>query len=725
MKKIIALLLVLVMTVCLFSACNTEEKPDPQKEPEVKNYGKIFYVAIDGDDTNEGTKESPLATLGGAVAKVREYKQTNGLPEGGIKVEFAAGTYKLTAQTELTADDSGEAGKEIVYAAADGAEVIFDGGITLSAADFKPANDEFKALLQTNEAKANVIEIDLAAAGIWDADDSASYTPGWGASTYRQTLYVNNEIQTPARWPNGEYYKAVFPDDAAEGTVILFPEEKATLWANETNIRAYGYPEYDWSSYFFWNLAMNPGTSLLNVNTKFKKGQTIYVFNIASELDEPGEYYWDVAANKLYYWPKDGFENAKINFSQLVKSAVILSNTEHITFDGLTFENLRYNAIAATANYVTVSNCLFRCISASPVTINGSNNTIIDNEFCNLGGGAISVSGGDIAKQIPSNTLVTNNCIHDWSQVYTVYNAGITTSGLGFVLSHNDLYNSPHEAIAFNSGLTTIEYNEIYNVCTETFDAGAIYAGRRWDWGNDDIRFNYIHDQHSANGIYLDDTMAKITCYGNIIVNVDGNAFALGGGRNLTIYNNILINTSGIGLDGRGYGWYPTVTSYPDGYLWTQNMGANYLTDLWKYRHPEYLSILEMRTTEELKELKGIDGDLLDSPAPPSYANIYGNIGYNNDGAAIAERGAYIFNRIRYLALNNNEDGSSPTSPKIEYSAYPFGNIANNLEYLENELADVFVNPSDNNFFLKEDSRVYRDIYGFIRWDYSLIGIQK
>ena len=150
---------------------------------------------------------------------------------------YTAGTYKVTQQTDLTEEDSGEEGKPIVYAAADGAEVIFDGGVSLNPSDFKPANDEFKALLQTDGAKANVLEIDLAAAGIWDADDSTVYGGGWGAGKYRQSLYVNNELQTVARWPNGVYYHADMPDGAKEGTTVLFPEEKAELWANETNIR--------------------------------------------------------------------------------------------------------------------------------------------------------------------------------------------------------------------------------------------------------------------------------------------------------------------------------------------------------------------------------------------------------------------------------------------------------------------------------------------------------
>ncbi len=718
MKKIIALLLVLVMTVCLFSACQNPENPekDPEEQPVVKEYGKIFYVAVDGSDENEGTKESPLATLGGAVAKVREYKAANGLPEGGIKVEFGAGIYKVTTQTDFTAEDGGEEGKEIVYAAADGAEVIFDGGTTLSAADFKPANDEFKAKLVSDEAKANVLEIDLAAAGIWDADDTREYYIGWTAYYYRQTLYVNNELQTVARWPNEGYYKpgkvtkdAFVGEDGVSYGLIPVSQEKADLWKNNGHIRFYGYPTKDWSTTFVWDIKVDPDNSVLYypMNHDYGLESTCYfmLFNIPEELDMPGEYYWDVAANKLYYWPKDGFENAKISFSQFVGSAITLTETDHVTFDGFTFENLRYNAVSSEksqSDFLTISNCVFRCIASFPINLSGSDILISDNEFYNLGGGAVSLKGGNIAKQTLSKNIITNNLIHDWSQVYTVYNAGISTDGMGYVISHNKLYNSPHEAITYGSGNTVVEYNDIYNVCTETMDAGAVYTGRRWDWGNSVVRYNYIHDMPtSANGIYFDDTLAKQSCYGNVLVNIGGNALMIGGGRLISAYNNVMVNTGSVWFDGRGYGWYPTWNSYPDEYMWKSNVKANYLTDIWKYMQPEYLSMLEMRTTE-VDRARGIVSDMLDSPGPSSYSKVYNNVVYNFNFSNPSEKSV---NSIDSVVSN-------------------FGYVDKNTEYTERP-EDVFADPANGNFFLKEDSRVYRDIIGFEKWDYSLIGIQK
>ena len=143
MKRFIALFLIFVMTACLFSACNTEKEPEPPKDPEEQpDFGKIFYVAVDGNDENEGTKESPLATINGAVGKIAGIKASSGLPDGGIKVEFASGRYRITDGIEFTEANGGEDGKPIVFAEAKDATVIFDGGVKLDNADFKPVTDE-------------------------------------------------------------------------------------------------------------------------------------------------------------------------------------------------------------------------------------------------------------------------------------------------------------------------------------------------------------------------------------------------------------------------------------------------------------------------------------------------------------------------------------------------------------------------------------------------------
>jgi hypothetical protein len=53
-------------------------------------------------------------------------------------------------------------------------------------------------------------------------------------------------------------------------------------------------------------------------------------------------------------------------------------------------------------------------------------------------------------------------------------------NGVGVKVSHNKMYDTPHNVILFGGNDHVMEYNLIYNAVTETGDAGAIYAGRDW-----------------------------------------------------------------------------------------------------------------------------------------------------------------------------------------------------------------------------------------------------
>lgn len=65
----------------------------------------------------------------------------------------------------------------------------------------------------------------------------------------------------------------------------------------------------------------------------------------------------------------------------------------------------------------------------------------------------------------------------------------------------------------FNGNDHLMEYNEINDVCYESNDAGAIYAGRNWRMRGNVIRYNYLHDISGFEGkgcvgVYLDDVVA-------------------------------------------------------------------------------------------------------------------------------------------------------------------------------------------------------------------------
>lgn len=713
-------LLISVLLVLSFISCS--EKPIDREDVDSivpVPAGKTFYVSPDGSDSNDGSENSPLSTFEGARNAIRSYKKSFGLPIGGIEVVFKTGVYPVTSTIELTAEDSGESGKPIIYRAEKGAEVIFDGGITLDAENFTPANDEIKSMLLSEDAKNALLEIELEAAGCYELDGG------------NQELFVDNSRQTVARWPNGGYeITELVGGDADEGNApyLEIPPEKAELWAKSETISYYGYPETDWSAsnYSSGNIKIDADKSALI----FLRGDyddtdvsKYFVYNVLSELDEPGEYYWDVEAKKLYYYPDGDLRDKKISFSQFSGNWFVLKDPTFITFEGIIFEHGRGSAIISeteklnNTNNITVSDCVCRSFGGLFLNLSGSHFSIRNNEIYNMAAGCMWFNGGGLAEQLPSYTVITNNLIHDWSQKYTTSGAAATITGIGYEITHNEIYNSPHKAISMNSGNSVIEYNYIHDVCRETSDAGAIYSGRRWDWSGNIIRYNRIENIIDTTfggtpcAVYYDDMLSGQYCYGNIFVNIAGTGLTVGGGRNNVIENNIMVN---IGKEPVSYDqravrddFGSVFTDYPNGNLWHYiTSEVNYLSDYQRIAVPANLLMVE--NSDKSREY------FIDDPGVPSYAIVRGNVTYGSDFLLDIQVDSLE-------GIDIYKDGISldavchPSAP-----ARLYGTFSTNIKY---DSDPGFVDPQSGNYSLSDESRVYRDIPGFPKIDFDRIGI--
>ena len=83
-------------------------------EAAAANPGAELFVAPDGDDSNSGTIDSPLATLAGARDAVR---RINGSVSGDIVVNFRGGTYRQTEPVTFGLKDSAKGDSRIIYQA--------------------------------------------------------------------------------------------------------------------------------------------------------------------------------------------------------------------------------------------------------------------------------------------------------------------------------------------------------------------------------------------------------------------------------------------------------------------------------------------------------------------------------------------------------------------------------------------------------------------------------
>jgi len=254
-----------------------------------------------------------------------------------------------------------------------------------------------------------------------------------------------------------------------------------------------------------------------------------------------------------------------------------------------------------------------------------------------VGASGISIDGGDAETLTPGGSRAVNNLVHDWSEVVMTYQGGIRLGGTGNLAAHNELYNSPHTAIFFGGNNNVYEYNLIYNVCMETDDAGAMYGGGSlWNSRGTVIRENVIYNlggkKRAPCGIYLDDGLSGVTVERNLLINVPGASLAIGGGRDLEIHGNVVVNGT-MDYDGRsrdgaidpGSGWAHQYG--PDGHMWPALAASPWQTDVWRVAFPK---------------LAALSADFADIEEPrfaanPAGSSVTGNVFIGPDSSRIAQ----------------------------------------------------------------------------------------
>lgn len=676
-----------------------------------------FYVSPDGSDSNNGSINAPFATIEKARDAVRGLDKSS---REGITVAVKAGDYRVSS-LEFTAEDSGTESCPVTYCAYGDGEVVLNGGISLSGTDFSKVTDEKMLSRLTSCARKKVVCANLGDFGITAEQYGKIYaigtynTAGQYDGDYVGDLYcelfVNDKRQTIARYPNDEwlYTEKVIKtglgreSDGASTVVenwesIRNPEsdvyevskklaKRISGWETLDDVWMFGFWKYDWADastligYF--------DAEKRELSPKFvsmygtKEGAPYYFFNVFEELDSKGEWYLDRDSGIIYLYPDDDFDKASIDLT-LTTKPIINAKADYLTFSGFTVKGTRGDAINISGNNVTVRNCLIKNVAGNAIYMNGYNNLVSENEITRTGKGGIIITGGDRETLTAGNSKADNNLIHDWSEIYQTYQPAVTLIGVGNICSHNEMFNSPHEAVTYSGNNHIIEYNNIHDVCLLSDDAGAIYAGRRWDWYGNIIRYNCIYnlgsDGHTPDGIYMDDALSGQTIYGNLLINVPKIGIHLGGGRDLEVHNNIIINSNDRpisydqrAIDGVNGGWF--TISLPTGSIWSNLYASPWKSELWQEAYPG---------TARLKD----DFSNQDDPdfAPnPSYSSVTGN-----------------------LIVNASESIGSISDKANQYS-----DISGNAVFKLTKLGGIFSAPEAGDYTLKENSEAYKEIPEF------------
>ena len=303
-----------------------------------------IYVAVTGNDTNTGSSAAPKATLAGALRQARELRR---LKEpsvaGGIHIIIKGGTYSLYEPVFIRPEDSGTPDSPTTIEAAPGEHPVLSGGLALNG---------------WKQVKGNVAGLPAVAKGkIWEVPVPAM---GGQLLQFRQ-LWVNDQKAVRAKSSNGEMMERILSwNKATEACWIPTPKTPSLQqvegvemlihqwWAianlrirsmevhGDSTLLRFQQPESKIQSEHPWPA---PWQSKESGNSAF------FLTNALQFLDEPGEWFLDVKAQKLYYWPRanENMTSAEV-VVPVLETLVTLQGTidqpvQHVVFKGIAFEH--------------------------------------------------------------------------------------------------------------------------------------------------------------------------------------------------------------------------------------------------------------------------------------------------------------------------------------------------------------------------------------------------
>jgi hypothetical protein len=207
----------------------------------------------------------------------------------------------------------------------------------------------------------------------------------------------------------------------------------------------------------------------------------------------------------------------------------------------------------------TLYGCTLRNAGNNGAMVSGVNNGLERCEIYQTGDRGAGISGGVRASLTEAHNFVKNCHIHHFGRWSWTYKPAVSLSGAGHDVVHNWMHDAPHSAILYSGNEHNIELNDIHDVCRFSSDAGAVYAGRDWGYRGNLIRFNFIHhvqtwfEGYGVHGVYMDDCLSGIHVVGNVFYRVSGHAIQHGGGRDVTMENNIMARCGdALSADSRG-----------------------------------------------------------------------------------------------------------------------------------------------------------------------------
>ena len=686
LRKILAFTMAVSVALAMQSVVFAEGENKPAE----------LFVSAEGNDSNEGTLESPYKTIEKARDRIREMKKSGQYPAGGVVVNIREGEYRITKTIAFDSQDSGTDDAPVVYRGYMNEKPVITGAtkITKQLEDIKDPKVK-KQLVASVASKVKQISLseasELGEVTVqrynMDGNPTAYAGPIWAE------LIINGEVMDMAKYPDGDEYlnapsgSSQWKADGSE--TIELADGAANVFMGGNFNSAY--------VYIFEKAEISDGNVILTETSASTNPMNhIYqLYNAPSFISKPGEYYIDRKNKVAYVYPIEGQE---LNFevTGIGDHIFTLDKADNITFRNLKITGGRMAGIQALdVDGIIVDGCEITNFPLAAVNLYPNKNSSVRNcHIYNIGKRAVNIRGGDEETLTSMNFTFFNNEIHKLGRIFAYQSSATWShySAVGATYSYNKIYDGEGQSFGGVGTLQTVEHNEIFDIMHKGEDQGMIYYGYNLYKGHGPvIRNNFFHDAvktvnvtgHGVHGIYTDGGTAS-EIYNNVVANVGNKGIFSSASGQHRIYNNILIGKADGSSIGGICGQEGGVGKYTkEGYIsGAYTLGGPvivpsyiYESEIWKKTFPEFVEIF----------------NTAEYPTAPCY-KITNNVLYNFGDIDVPDE-AYdnSFTEIKDNLITSKDPG--------------------------------FVDAKNGNYQLKENSEVYKKLKDFKPIDMSKIGL--
>ena len=306
--------------------------------------GAEIWVSPKGSDSNNGSKDQPLATVSAALRKARELRRLGDASvSGGIHIILKGGVYPMHETIVMRAEDSGTEDSPTWIEAVAGEQPILSGGVLIG--NWRKLSAPVPGLNKKHIHQVWIADVPMIQGQVFN---------------FRQ-LWVNDVKAVRAKSANGDAMHRILNWNKAEAACIIptlsFPgltkakglELFILQWWEIANLRIKKMQVMGDSTKLFFE---EPESKIQNEHpwpapwlSKETGNSAFYLVNALQFLDEPGEWYLDVSQQKIYYWPRrnENMNTAKVvapYTETLLKLEGTIDNpVSNIVIDGISFQH--------------------------------------------------------------------------------------------------------------------------------------------------------------------------------------------------------------------------------------------------------------------------------------------------------------------------------------------------------------------------------------------------